>query len=783
MKNIIMRRPFMPFALAFGAGILISERFPWMGSISIFLFPVIPIFVIWTWIRKKYVWGTLAVVLIAFISGIIRYDSEQGEYKGVLSAKGGRGDKCIITGEIEECSRHIKPGCKLLLSSVTLKQGAEWSELPGKVKISIYNDLDIPFETGGKLTAEVRLHKPNSYKNKGSFDYERWCAAEDIFFLGSISKKTAVLNYRKNEHISVRSFFNDLREKIQKRIKGAGWEDSQGLLSALLLGDKTMMNFERKEAFRKSGMAHILAVSGLHMGIVALMINFILRKTGMSIRSSAALTITISGFFALLTGMQPPVFRAFIMAAFWFGGRLLFRKSDAFNSVCLAFLFLLLLEPDEIFLTGFQLTFIATVSILTLYQAVRTQIGFRYGRRIWDLFAVSISAQAGIIPLTAYNFHQIAIFGFIPYMIVLPLLTITLAAGLTAIALSSIPFWDASILFVPAHLTAELICRCASFFSRLNIITLECDSPNAFEIILFYIAVACLPGMRYRLLRKLTAACAIIMLSLSYSGLIQKIHSESIMSVTFLDVGNGDSSVIRYPDGSIMVIDGGGHYISDDHFIKEILIDYLKTVRIRHIDYLVLTHKHPDHIMGLFPLVMNRSVGLFMHNGFPDREPLRSLLKKLISKNIPVFNYQSEPAGKFKLSENDRSLILKIKYDNVEFLFTGDAERPLEKALMGFGEHLEADILKVAHHGSITSSTPEFLRQVSPKAAVISVGIRNNFGHPSPEVIKNLEDAPSRPHIFRTDQDGSVTVRTDGKNIWISTYNGRELELQEERSY
>jgi competence protein ComEC len=455
------------------------------------------------------------------------------------------------------------------------------------------------------------------------------------------------------------------------------------------------------------------------------------------------------------------------------------RKREVYTTLALAALVILLINPLTLFNVGFQLSFAAVLSILYLYPKIYPRLKFLSSYPA-GLMSVSLAAWVGVAPLVAYHFNYFTPVSILANLFVIPLVTIVVALGFLATIFSF--FFPLAQLFASSNwLFLTILIKVIDFFTNFPGAGIRVVTPSLSSVGLYYLGIIGLVNFKRSLLvRKIVSMGALCLIIIFIWGNIF-VSQDRLLKVTFLDVGQGDSIFIQFPDKRNMLIDGG-----DGRF--NILPSYLWDEGIRRIDYLVLTHPHADHVTGLVDVLSCFKIGEVWDSGQEFTSPeYERFLKIIDSKRTPYkivrvgerLNIAPgigiailHPQKKFLRGggsePNNNSIVIKLSYGKVKFLLTGDIEREAEGLIVKkYGSRLKSTILKVPHQGSKTSSTLKFLKKVSPECAIISVGARNPFGHPYPEVLERLQSLGIK--IYRTDKNGAITITTDGKNYRIKT--------------
>jgi competence protein ComEC len=485
---------------------------------------------------------------------------------------------------------------------------------------------------------------------------------------------------------------------------------------------------------------------------------------------------------------------------------LLDRERNLLHTLALAAFLILLFSPPSLFDVSFQLSFLAVLSILYLVprflQAFKQDEISLLLRTSWmknissyirlSLLVTGV-AILGTAPLVALHFNRFAPIGFLTNLFIVPWVGFLIVPlSLTASIFSFFFLPLATLLIAINGFITLILLRVLAFFASLPLASFFVSTPTVFEIFLFYallfFAVHFRKGKKIRSL--FAGLCIVFACDLAYWSFKDSFQKD--LKLTFIDVGHGDSILVELPKGKKMLIDGGGLYENRFDTGKNVIAPFLWEKKIRRIDTLVLTHPDPDHFKGLNFIASQFSIGQFWDNGFEvPSEPHLQLKETLRQKKIKiqslhegspsqiihgveisVLNPPAWNAARRKVQNaselNNSSLVLKLQFKNVSVLLSGDIEKEAEGWMLRKAYPLRADMIKVPHHGSSTSSSPLFLEKVKPAYAIVSVGERNIARLPHPEVLKRYERLGTE--IFRTDKHGAITVVTDGKEIKVKTF-------------
>ena len=567
--------------------------------------------------------------------------------------------------------------------------------------------------------------------------------------------------------------------------------DSGAFLSAITTGERTAMGDAMKKRFNSTGLAHLLSISGTHFGLFSIFIFGICRLLIklMPLRLLRRLTIYLTPsqtaaifslpfvlLYLLISGHNIPALRSFIMINIFLLGLIIGRKGFWLNSLLFAGFVICAWDPSALLGVSFQLSFLA-VFFIGLF-AGRKKNGGKKDRgfisRLTGIFKntllLSLSASLGTALLVAYYFHYFSIISPISNFFITPftgfvLVPVSLISSFVFIFTGYFPFQ--SLIAFLSGITIEGV----RLFASVPYADIKIPSFPLIAVVAFYsgLAVYFLSGRRRSIL---------ILPAVSVAVLLAPLLHKNSFSVTYLDVGQGDSAVIETIGHKVIVIDTGSTG-------KE-LDSYLRYAGKRTIEALVLSHADDDHSGGASHIIENYPVGEIWDNGllvypkgFLDNICRRTLergdVATIDTMKVTVlhpyrgfYTFADDEAA----SENNESLVLKITEGKNSFLFTGDAAEEAEADMTHLGNWLKSDVIKVSHHGSRTSSTEDFLQTVSPKIAVISVGRQNHYGHPHAETLERLQGI----RVFRTDRDGAVKITDTPSGPEVKTYRDFQFE-------
>ena len=738
--------------------------------------------------------ATAGLLLLAVLLGVVRAISDPLPADHI--ARVAFGPRVSVEGRLaEEPVRWSADRTRLLIDLDGLRDGLDLRTVSGRIQVTLYGETP-PVGEGQRVALDLKLSPPRAFKNPGAFDYPAFLRREGILLVGSGRADSLVALTADDPPWPVW-----VKRWAVSTTAGHLPATSAALLGGLLLGEKTGLPPEASEAFRRAGVYHILAVSGFNVALLASSVFFVLSTLGVPRRVTAVVAGAALVGFALVVGGQASVLRATVMGLLLLGALLLDRESQLMNALALAVLLLLAWRPGDLGEPGFQLSFAATAGIIHLAPPLTSWlIGKRWPGWLATPMAVSLGAQAAVTPVMLVHFNQLSLIGIVANLVVVPMAAVGTTLGMLALLTAAVSAWAADVLF-QALWPLLLALRAAVWVAaRVPGAMVHLPAPSWAAIAAWCVALALLPylGSR-RWIRATVMVSLALVLGLSIWPWVAPDNGR--LRVTFLDVGQGDAILVELPEGQRLLVDGGPGGNQRLDVGERVLAPFLWNRPTQRLDVVALTHPDSDHSGGLRAVLTRFGVREFWENGrwiTGTEETLRAVERSgacrrtlvagqrlwLGSALLTVLN----PDGSRPLDDpppegqNEESLVLRLDWRGFSLLLTGDLGGPGEERLLADHAPVRALALKVGHHGSRYSSTGAFLDAVEPAVAIISVGARNSFGHPTPEVLGRLEAAGAR--IYRTDRDGAVILETDGITLSITRWASgtvERLDLDPER--
>ena len=805
-------RPLVPLALVFAGGIVFGHKclspsqgliLPVFLSVAVFLLAV-PLLS-----RTP---GIICLLIAFFLTGalldMVRHQPSR------LLPYALRREKAVIEGTLLEPVRIMDHTGKFTLTAhLLIINGMSLPLRNEKIAVTLYSHVPV-LGPGQKIRFPARLKPFKNFNNPGRYDYESAMKLKGFTCAAAISDGRYIVVMGK----SLLPLSLELLKRIQTPVRTFFTQtlgpEAAALYRAIVLGERQAVSRELREAFNRTGLGHVLAVSGLHVGLVVWAVFFffrwmLTRSYVMPLRIDVTKAAAVMSCFPVLgyiflAGFQISAQRAMFMVLAFLLSLILGRRKEVWSTLALAGLLILAIDPHAVFSMSFQLSFSAVIGILWLSPPLMKILSPAIGAKeksgsavvrtyLAGLVAVCVAATIFLLPLVLFFFHRFSIISIAANLMVVPVLGMwVLPLALVSVLLLPLSTFIAAGVLHASAWGLDLMINIIRFWSGPDRAAIWTVTPNIPEILLYYAFLFFVYSCRHRTWAK-AGVIGVAILFLADAGYwINRVKFNRELIVTFIDVGQANAALVEFPGGKKMMIDGGG--FSRDYFDvgRMVLAPFLWHEKILKIDYLVLTHPQSDHMNGLRFIAKTFHPEEFWYNGDQVKTPsfveLMHILKdKNVRKRIPDLQEERRingvkievlhpGPGKRVLSQydrkaglNNRSLVLKISYAGASFLFPGDLEQKGEKVLISHaGRSLRSDVLLCPHHGSRNSSSGPFLKRVKPAVCVISSGEGNRFGFPHRETLERLRKTGCT--IIRTDRAGAIRFTVAPDEFHMTTF-------------
>ena len=608
-------------------------------------------------------------------------------------------------------------------------------------------------EFGKTILVNGTLKEPANNTVPFQFNYKKYLNNQKIYYILNID----------NLEISDKklNMFYKLKNYMYKH---ANDYDNNSYIYAFILGSTERIDTEVLESYRSNGISHLFALSGLHVSIISLIIIKIIEKFKVKELLRYTICFLILLLFAFISGFSPSILRASLLFILLGINKVFYFNIETKNILYLTFDILVLINPFIIYNLGFILSFTITFFLIISTNILKDKNYFK------TLFKTSLLSFIASLMLNIYYFGYLNPLGIIINLIFVPLVSFII-----------FPLTIITYIFPYLSILLNISTKFMEFLSlTLDKFALKIYFPNLniIVVIIYYIF------LYLSIINKKIKYLILILLLVIYIYI--KPYFDRNSYVYFIDVGQGDSILLvtPYKDQTILIDTGGNISYEVEEWKKrkeeysigkDTIIALMRKIGIKKIDYLILTHGDYDHMGEAINLIENFKVDKVIFNCGEFNGLEQDLIKVLDKKKIPYYSCIKQLNiddnklyflnNKDYGNENDNSSVIYTELNNHKFLFMGDAGIEVEEGLIEKYNLNDIDVLKVGHHGSKTSSSENFINEISPKYSIISVGKNNRYGHPNKEVLSNLEQSK----IYRTDQDGSIMFKIKNKKLKIET--------------
>lgn len=816
----VFLRPLILLVLAFAGGIVCGDALPGNRAAGwgVFFSAALWLFARWRSARFVFAAPLILFAALGYLS-IQHWVAPRFSEDHIVHAADGEYHR--ISGRLQGAPEDRFGGFRFVLNEVRVDGGP----VAGRVRIGADEESPRP-RAGDHVVLAGRLKRIRSFRNPGGFDYERFMGFRGLH-VSAWARDGTVRIQAQDAEVSPANRIDRIRSRISAAIARAVPGEPGAVLRALVVGDKGGISHEFRDRFARAGVAHLLAISGLHIAIVGGLAYLFFRWTLVWIPalvrrgwvSPSALLLALAPVLAygLLSGGSPSTLRAVGTAVLVLVALFVRRPPDPPNLLALIAFLLLALHPPDLFSIGFQLSFAAVGAILLGAWAVGRKNPpdrLRRERGLWPWLGrwfigtalISLFAILGTLPLTMRYFNQAVFIGLVANFLFIPLIGfMAIPAGLSGVILFFLSPAVGEFFFRVGGFLIHLGLSLIASFADISIGSFRTFTPTLLEIALYYVVIngallfwASDPSTRPKLRKRAgrVALAGILLLTVDAAWWVHHRFARSELRVTALDVGQGTATLLEFPGGKTALVDGGGFYDNRVFDVgRYVVAPLLYRKRILALDLVVLSHADADHLNGLLYVLehfqvrefwtpdlraegwsMNRLREILDGRGIsappfhtlPRRREMGTAALEILHPP-PSWPEDSAFAFGWGASDNNRSLVLRASLGEVSFLLPGDIEAEAEYALASSaGDRLRSTVLLAPHHGSKTSSSPPFLHRVAPEIVVASAGYANRFGCPAPEVWERYRDRQYR--MFRTDFNGAVELVTEGKHLRVRVW-------------
>lgn len=701
------------------------------------------------------------------------------------------GTEVRFTGKITGLEASGRETCYIVAVRELTDSSAQ-RQYPFHMKLLVSSGEQEILPLGSRIQGKGRVREFSRAANPGGYDEQSYQYGRGVFLaLQEAAVETVTL-----PQLPVRQFLYEIRKHLSQVYDTILSEGNAALAAAMVLGDKEGLDAEMKQLYQRNGIAHLIAISGLHIAMIGGTLYHFLRRLSGRYLVSAGIGIAFIFLYGMMTGMTGATMRAVVMLVISVGADVGGRRYDAVTSIALALLWMLLLNPYQITQAGFLLSFGAVIGIAVVNPVWKLFLP-AMPRCLEGLF-VSISVQLVLLPVLLYYFYEIPLYGVLLNVIVVPLMSILLfvliAGGLVGC------FWmsGARLISLPARFIFGLYAWLCHASECLPFHTVCTGRPDMRWIAGYYMIIAAFLLVVYsreeasaigryckKRCKRIKLYQKLILAGVGTAYVLQFAVFCLPTALTFcmLDVGQGDGIYIRTPLRHHILMDGGSS--SKQKVGTYVLKNSAKFYGAGRLDYVFVSHSDSDHYSGILELLEDDTVSVdnFVLPDItnPD-ESYRRLEQTAMEQGCRLYYMKRgdmlqidgitftclNPETRDYADKNTGSLVLKLSYRNFDALLTGDMDKLVEECILADMDGETIEFLKVAHHGSATASSEVFLKVVRPEVACVSVGEGNRYGHPAAEVMERLSVYAEK--IYLTKDSGAITIDTDGRKYWVTPF-------------
>lgn len=789
----VVRRPLLAAATAFCVGALFDRVDPAGAAALLGVFALLTVAAA----RRRRVLAALLLPNVFFFAGVLVAGLRLPPAETLTQVVPLDAGPLLIEGRVAEAPDWRPDGHRLVvdLAGTSTSPRVDLTPAQGRMWLTVTGTAAPCGQPGDRIRAWARVRPYVDPAFPGGEGRRARAARRGVTLRGYVSRPSRCVRIRGAGTLSLEG----LRARVQANLRAALPGPDGALVRALAIGDRSGLDDETREAFRRAGLSHVLAVSGMHLavtcGLLVLALGALFRRWPRvalgpgAHRAAALVALPLVPLYTLFVGAAPSAVRAALMVVALLVAHAVSRLREAWSALALAVLVMVAWDPSTLGDPGFQLSFAAVAALLRIQPAIADRIA--PGRRSWpkplrgavEAALASVAATIGTTPLVLRHFGLLPVAGLVANLPAAPLAALVVVpAALLGALLSLVSSALAAPVLGLAGAAAGLLRAIAGAAADLPGAAVHLPQPTLLECVLFYGATIGFSLPRGRRGARTLGGLSLLGLVVSLAVDVVAPRFRDDLTVTFLPVGQGDAALIELPGGHDVLVDTGPGGPGADAATR-VLIPFLRARRIGALDAVVLTHPHADHTGSLAALAEVVPVGEVWWTGDTREGPeaLGAWVERIGARRVdadsPPMTFggatvrvlgPTRPPSAYG-DVNDGSVVLSVELGARRILLTGDVEAHAEADLVGrCAECLRADVLKAGHHGSRSSTTQAFLQAVDPAHVVYCVGEGNRFGFPHPEVIERVEAFGAAG--WRTDQHGAVTVWTDGEALTVRPY-------------
>lgn len=659
-------------------------------------------------------------------------------------------------------------------------------KVTGRIVLTVGEICELPIDATVEFLSKVSL--PSAYKNPGVFDYRAHLRRQNIWGKAFLNRCDEI------QVLSVKqpSFFTKLHERIYDQI------DSKNgpILSALLLGTRTVGR-DKKEIIKEAGLMHLFAISGTHFGVMGMLV-YCLVSFFTSLypkiylycskqKIASGFTLLFIWFYMMLLPMHASIFRSGIMMTVFLLAIIIERQKNILAVILASAAVLLFFKPLDLFEAGCQLSYLCVLILAIVYPFWQTKIKTtkffinrsRPVKYLLDIIVMSLVIHLCLMPILLFDFGMVSLAGWINNVWAVPYFTfVVIPLSLAYFIFAAFGLPDLSVVLTLWDRSIDVFFACVHWVGCLPLPKFESFAPHLLHLLVFYFFLFAFFLTKKRI--HLILMC--VLLTLSFFKTYYDTHLGFDLRITQIDVGHGDAIFIQTKNRNMLIDTGGNQYFDIG---QQVLAPFFKFVWVRTLDVVAITHSDLDHHGGLLSLLDEMKIKEIWINDLPtDDSEYQKLLEKIEAQKIPLrimthhekisFDPETEwnvlsPTPEFSslTNDNDHSIVMQLEQGEFKALFTGDISKKAEKILVKvYGHELKSNLLKLAHHGSPSSSGRLFLKMVSPEIVMIGVSDSGRFGHPNGKLVQNLKNGGAQ--VWRTDVDGAVQLNVTGGRVTVT---------------